>query len=236
MKIKHHKIKIKTPVRFKVRKIKSESVLKDNRVRLLFGLVAIAVIPWNIQNGDIQRFTQANVTENYDGTHSQTPPISSREPVFEELGQKMINIASKDFAAHERAEMKEKAEKQKKEEQASVEEKEPAKKENYTVEENKQIIRASAKKYGVDQNMALCISFAESGWNEKATNYSNSNGSNDIGLWQINSVHKISNEKRFDPYWSTDWSMKKLAQGRQRMWYGYRSNNYNKCISNKLYK
>lgn len=45
---------------------------------------------------------------------------------------------------------------------------------------------------------AVAIMFAESSGNARATN-KNSNGSEDFGLWQVNSIHKPSEEEKFNP-------------------------------------
>lgn len=56
--------------------------------------------------------------------------------------------------------------------------------------------------YDWDVQVAFAICKAESGGNPKAYNGANSNGSNDAGLMQINSIHVdsglISSEDRFN--------------------------------------
>lgn len=46
-----------------------------------------------------------------------------------------------------------------------------------------------------DKIILSSISYCESGFNQSAVNTKNKNGTTDGGLWQINSVHKISNVK-----------------------------------------
>ena len=59
-----------------------------------------------------------------------------------------------------------------------------------------------ANQYDWDYATAYAICMAESGGNEKAYNPSNSNGTNDAGLFQINSIHVtsglIGNQDRFN--------------------------------------
>ena len=45
---------------------------------------------------------------------------------------------------------------------------------------------------------AVAIAFAESSGNARATN-KNSNGSEDFGLWQVNSIHKPTEDEKFNP-------------------------------------
>ncbi len=71
--------------------------------------------------------------------------------------------------------------------------------------------------------LALCVVANESGFRSRAENV-NDNGSEDKGLWQINDVHKLSDELRYDPVKSTDWSyerfIKKYSFSTPTMWYG----------------
>ena len=61
---------------------------------------------------------------------------------------------------------------------------------------------------GLDVWDVMATVRGESSFNPYARNH-NKNGTWDIGLWQINDVHRISVELRLDPYWSTDWAMVK---------------------------
>ena len=55
----------------------------------------------------------------------------------------------------------------------------------------------------------MMIITCESGWNPDAFNV-NTNGSVDLGLWQINSIHKdISNTQKLDYMIATDWAINK---------------------------
>lgn len=64
------------------------------------------------------------------------------------------------------------------------------------------------EKFGQHADRAKKIIQCESSWNEKAVNNSNRNGSNDKGLWQINSIHKISDACRLDYRCATDFARK----------------------------
>lgn len=69
---------------------------------------------------------------------------------------------------------------------------------------------------------ALLIVARESGFNPQAENTTNSDGSNDKGCWQINSIHNIDDDKRLDCEWSTDWAILKVKNdGGFYAWSGY---------------
>ncbi len=46
----------------------------------------------------------------------------------------------------------------------------------------------------------------------------NSNGSKDCGIFQINDVHGISEDLRFDVEWATKWTINKINEGSQGIW------------------
>ena len=63
---------------------------------------------------------------------------------------------------------------------------------------------------GLNMYEAYSIIQCESNWNPDAMNLANTNGSNDMGLWQINSIHKdISNIDKLDYIKSTKWAIAK---------------------------
>ena len=64
---------------------------------------------------------------------------------------------------------------------------------------------------GLDPYELLAVVNCESGFDPYAENI-NKNGTKDIGIFQINDVHGISEELRKDPYWSTDWSVEKWKE------------------------
>ena len=70
---------------------------------------------------------------------------------------------------------------------------------------------------GIDTKKADKIIECESTWNPEAVNQ-NRNGSNDKGLWQLNSVHGISDEVRFDPIKSTEEAIKLIKQKGFQPW------------------
>ena len=66
---------------------------------------------------------------------------------------------------------------------------------------------------GIDISKADRIIACESSWRPTAVNQ-NRNGSNDKGLWQLNSIHRIPDEVRLDPIKSTEEAIKLIkAQG-----------------------
>ena len=72
-------------------------------------------------------------------------------------------------------------------------------------------------KYGVDTETALRIAFAESGFVKDAVNY-NTNGTNDVGVYQINSVHNVPDECRFNAECNIEWAMKKMQSVGTSLW------------------
>lgn len=75
--------------------------------------------------------------------------------------------------------------------------------------------------------LALCVVANESGFRSNAGNV-NDNGSQDKGLWQINDIHGLSDEYRYDPVKSTEWAYNRFIQKHSfsspTKWYGV-----NKC-------
>lgn len=75
---------------------------------------------------------------------------------------------------------------------------------------------------------AICM--AESGGNPKAFNPSNSNGSNDAGLMQINSIHVnsglIGDQERFDPQKNLDAAYAIYKGSGYKAWSAYNNGAY----------
>ncbi len=73
---------------------------------------------------------------------------------------------------------------------------------------------------GLDPAEAEVIITCESRWNPDAMGVNN-NRSVDLGLWQINSIHKdISNADKLDYKKATEWAIdKRLKDGSWRAWY-----------------
>ena len=78
----------------------------------------------------------------------------------------------------------------------------------------KQVIEA-----GLDPSEAEIIINCESKWNPDAMGI-NYNRTADLGLWQINSIHKdISNADKLDYKKATEWAIqKRLKDGHWRAW------------------
>ena len=76
-----------------------------------------------------------------------------------------------------------------------------------------------AKKHGLDPVNFILVIWGESRFNPEALGVNN-NKTVDIGLLQINSIHKdISLSERLDPYKSIDWAIKKrLHDGNYSAW------------------
>lgn len=91
---------------------------------------------------------------------------------------------------------------------------------NPTKEEIKAYVLNEAKKLGLNAREVEIIVNCESKWDSKAYNPMNSNGSNDAGLWQINSIHKnISFEDKMDYKAATKWALeKRIRDGSWSAW------------------
>jgi hypothetical protein len=63
---------------------------------------------------------------------------------------------------------------------------------------------------------ALDISKCESGWREDAYNDKNKNGSNDGGVFQLNSIHGLPDEIRFNAKQNIKWAKEKYL--RDKSW------------------
>jgi soluble lytic murein transglycosylase-like protein len=87
--------------------------------------------------------------------------------------------------------------------------------------------------YDWDVSIAYAICMAESGGNPKAYNV-NSNGSNDKGLMQINSIHVnsglISDEGRYDPQQNIASAYAIYKGSGFRAWSAYLNNSYLKYL------
>lgn len=68
---------------------------------------------------------------------------------------------------------------------------------------NKAVALDAIKKAGFPESeweTALKVAGAESGFNPRAVNNKNTNGTSDYGLFQINSIHKPTAQEKTDPY------------------------------------
>ncbi len=67
---------------------------------------------------------------------------------------------------------------------------------------------------------AACAVQAESAWRPDARNV-NADGSDDLGLWQLNSVHGLPDALRLDPLRSTAWARSLWDRRGWTPWYGF---------------
>lgn len=79
-------------------------------------------------------------------------------------------------------------------------------------------IEVLAPQYGVDVEVAMKIAFAESSFREKAVNY-NTNGTNDMGVFQINSIHNVPDECRLNAKCNINWALNEMSQNGFSAWY-----------------
>jgi len=79
-------------------------------------------------------------------------------------------------------------------------------------------ILRQAREYGVDEETALKIAVCESNLDPLAVNC-NTNGTNDLGVYQINDIHKISNECRLDYKCNIKWAMEEMSKNGFGAWY-----------------
>src|SRR3990167_1435523 len=59
------------------------------------------------------------------------------------------------------------------------------------------------KEAGIDMSIANKVVACESNWKKDSPKAWNTDGSNDLGLWRLNSVHGLSDEIRLDPITAT---------------------------------
>ncbi len=70
-----------------------------------------------------------------------------------------------------------------------------------------QRVKMILEREGISWEQANKIIQCESRWNPLAVNTHNKDGSVDKGLWQINSIHGLSDEEVFDPVRSTEFAV-----------------------------
>lgn len=89
-----------------------------------------------------------------------------------------------------------------------------------TIDEVKAYVYEELRKAGLNTREGFAIVNCESKWDPLAINGKNKNGSNDKGLWQINSIHKsISDADKLDYKTATKWAInKRLAEGNWSAW------------------
>ncbi len=88
-----------------------------------------------------------------------------------------------------------------------------------SLEDIKSYVRNEAKKAGLSIREVETIINCESRWDADAKGY-NRNGSYDLGLWQINSIHKtLSDADKLDYKAATKWAIeKRLRDGSWSAW------------------
>ena len=81
-------------------------------------------------------------------------------------------------------------------------------------------VLARVAEAGLNPAEAEAIISCESRWNPDAIGVNN-NRTVDLGLWQINSIHKdISNAEKLDYQKATDWAIaKRIKDGHWKAWY-----------------
>ena len=78
----------------------------------------------------------------------------------------------------------------------------------------KEYVDWSAKQAGLSPDYVFNLIECESQWNGKVVSYTD-----DYGLWQINSIYRLTIEQMLNPYFSTKWSIKKrLNDGNWNAW------------------
>jgi len=75
-----------------------------------------------------------------------------------------------------------------------------------------------ALEYQIEPNTALRIAKAESNFRADAINH-NKNGSNDVGVFQINSIHKVPDICRLDAECNIRWAMETMQKVGTQPWY-----------------
>lgn len=94
--------------------------------------------------------------------------------------------------------------------------------------------RSIIARYNWNVRIAMAVMQAESGCHADAYNPSNSNGSNDAGLFQINSIHVssglITNQGRFDPEQNIRATYAIYSGGGWRAWSAYNNGAYLKYL------
>jgi len=89
-----------------------------------------------------------------------------------------------------------------------------------TLDQIKNYVRAESQKAGLNSREVEAIINCESRWITDAKGV-NKNGSYDLGLWQINSIHKnITDAEKLDYKSATKWAIaKRLRDGNWSAWY-----------------
>lgn len=91
------------------------------------------------------------------------------------------------------------------------------------VSQNICLIHQYAEQYGINTEVALRIAEAESNFKTDAVNY-NTNGSDDKGVYQINSIHNVPDSCRLDARCNIEWAMKTMQSVGTTPWYSSKHN------------
>ena len=78
-------------------------------------------------------------------------------------------------------------------------------------QESKEYVLEEVKKAGLDSDFVDLLIQCESGWRQNAVGY-NRNGSVDKSYWQINSIHKLSDDCLNSVPCSTKWAIEKIKR------------------------
>jgi len=90
----------------------------------------------------------------------------------------------------------------------------------------KEWVKQEVENAGLNWSIVDCLIQHESEWDNWRYGI-NTDGSTDMGLWQLNSVHKVtaSVKCRWDYKCATHWAInKRLNVGHWNDWYGYKNN------------
>lgn len=86
-----------------------------------------------------------------------------------------------------------------------------------------QKIRSAAKRYGVNPDKAVSIAKCESGLWADVENHRNKDGTNDKGVFQINSIHRVPDSCSLNEDCNIEWAMKTMKEQGLQPWYSSQS-------------
>lgn len=84
----------------------------------------------------------------------------------------------------------------------------------------KEEVMGMLKDFGISTVVAERVIQCESNWKPHAKN-KNRNGSNDLGIWQLNSIHGIPDHERLDPVQATWHAIRLIKKSGWQNWVCY---------------